>query len=118
MAVTFQPDYRRLLKAVNHEEPDRVPLADFQAGVERHRSLAGTSEADVLKLIPQPLLVHHADHLDNPIRSECCDPFVVPAAEKQVRREQHHLDIDGPAAMPSAHTNQREKTRDTQLLQF
>jgi uroporphyrinogen decarboxylase len=31
MAVTFQPDYRRLLEAINHEEPDRVPLADFQA---------------------------------------------------------------------------------------
>ena len=31
MTVTFQPDYRRLIKAINHEEPDRVPLADFQA---------------------------------------------------------------------------------------
>jgi uroporphyrinogen decarboxylase len=31
MTVTFQPDYRRLLKTVAHEEPDRVPLADFQA---------------------------------------------------------------------------------------
>ena len=25
-----QPDYRRILKAVQHEEPDRVPLAEFQ----------------------------------------------------------------------------------------
>ena len=31
MAATFQPDYRRLLKTIAHEEPDRVPLADFQA---------------------------------------------------------------------------------------
>ena len=31
MTVTFQPDYRRLLKTIHHEEPDRVPLADFQA---------------------------------------------------------------------------------------
>ena len=31
MTVTFQPDYRRLLKTIAHEEPDRVPLADFQA---------------------------------------------------------------------------------------
>jgi len=27
----FSPDYRRLLKTIAHEEPDRVPLADFQA---------------------------------------------------------------------------------------
>jgi len=31
MTVTFKPDYRRLLKTIRHEEPDRVPLADFQA---------------------------------------------------------------------------------------
>lgn len=31
MAAAFQPDYRRLLKAIAHEEPDRVPLADLQA---------------------------------------------------------------------------------------
>lgn len=31
MPVAFQPDYRRLLKTIAHEEPDRVPLADFQA---------------------------------------------------------------------------------------
>ena len=31
MAATFQPDYTRLLKTIAHEEPDRVPLADFQA---------------------------------------------------------------------------------------
>jgi len=31
VTVTFQPDYHRLLKTIAHEEPDRVPLADFQA---------------------------------------------------------------------------------------
>lgn len=31
MTITFRPDYQRLLKTINHEEPDRVPLADFQA---------------------------------------------------------------------------------------
>ncbi len=31
MAATFRPDYRRLLKTIAHEEPDRVPLADFPA---------------------------------------------------------------------------------------
>ena len=31
MAATFQPDYTRLLKTIAYEEPDRVPLADFQA---------------------------------------------------------------------------------------
>ena len=31
MTVAFQPDYRRLLKTIAHEEPDRVPLADFSA---------------------------------------------------------------------------------------
>jgi uroporphyrinogen decarboxylase len=31
MTATFQPDYQRLLKTIRHEEPDRVPLADFQA---------------------------------------------------------------------------------------
>ena len=31
MTATFQPDYRRLLKSIAHEEPDRVPLADFNA---------------------------------------------------------------------------------------
>jgi uroporphyrinogen decarboxylase len=28
--TTIQPDYRRLLKTINHQEPDRVPLAEFQ----------------------------------------------------------------------------------------
>jgi uroporphyrinogen decarboxylase len=31
MPGTFSPDYRRLPKTIAHEEPDRVPLADFQA---------------------------------------------------------------------------------------
>ena len=31
MTTAFQPDYRRLLKTIAHEEPDRVPLADFSA---------------------------------------------------------------------------------------
>jgi uroporphyrinogen decarboxylase len=31
VTVAFTPDYRRLLKAIAHEEADRVPLADFQA---------------------------------------------------------------------------------------
>ncbi len=31
MAVTLRPDYHRLLMTIAHEEPDRVPLADFQA---------------------------------------------------------------------------------------
>jgi uroporphyrinogen decarboxylase len=31
MSVAFTPDYRRLLTTIRHEEPDRVPLADFQA---------------------------------------------------------------------------------------
>ncbi len=29
--MEFQPDIHRLLKTIRHEEPDRVPLADFQA---------------------------------------------------------------------------------------
>lgn len=28
--MDFQPDFRRLLKTLRHEEPDRVPLAEFQ----------------------------------------------------------------------------------------
>jgi uroporphyrinogen decarboxylase len=28
--MEIKPDYRRLLKTIRHEEPDRVPLAEFQ----------------------------------------------------------------------------------------
>lgn len=31
MVADFRPDYRRLIQTIRHEEPDRVPLADFQA---------------------------------------------------------------------------------------
>jgi uroporphyrinogen decarboxylase len=31
VTASFQPDYRPLLKTIAHQEPDRVPLADFQA---------------------------------------------------------------------------------------
>lgn len=31
MVATFQPYYTRLLKTIAHEEPDRVPLSNFQA---------------------------------------------------------------------------------------
>lgn len=41
MAVTFQPDYHRLLKTIRHEEPDRIPLADFQTDTALKDKLMG-----------------------------------------------------------------------------
>ena len=60
MTVTFQPDYRRLLKAINHEEPDRVPLADFQADTAMKDQFMGRpirTIADHVAFRPRPVSI-------------------------------------------------------------
>jgi uroporphyrinogen decarboxylase len=47
MTATFQPDYQRLLKTIAHEEPDRVPLAEFQVDTQMMEKFMGQPVRDL-----------------------------------------------------------------------
>jgi uroporphyrinogen decarboxylase len=45
--MNFHPDFRRLLKTIHHEEPDRVPLAEFQVDTYIKNRFMGRPMRDV-----------------------------------------------------------------------